>query len=186
MLVDLGLMEQWYKVVLEVLGGHHPAADEVGLDLGDLLQGGGEVGPILLLLALVGLMPENVGRDAPHPQRAQVDRLAGQIDLAELRLADAVVVAELGEFAAGAALLLFDVAGGGMAQQEQRDQQDGDGRQVDDLADESCLRSHLATSRVFRKRYPATNTGRRKPNARKTDCHSRSSPPARLQGMLNP
>ena len=48
-----------------------PGADEVGLDLGDLLQGGGEVGPVLLLLALVGLIPEDVRRRCPASPRCR-------------------------------------------------------------------------------------------------------------------
>ena len=43
-----------------------------------------------------GLAPEDVGGDAPHPQGGQLDRLAGQVDLAELRLADAVLACGVG------------------------------------------------------------------------------------------
>ena len=102
------------------------------------------------------------------------------------RLADAIRVAELGQLAAGRPFCTLTLPVAGMAQPEQRDQEDGDGRQVDDLADESGLRVHFATSRVFRMRYAATNTGSRKPSARNADCQRRSLPPARLEGMLNP
>ena len=50
-----------------------PDVDEVGLDLGDLFEGGGAVGPVLLHLVVVGFLPEDVGRHAPQPQRGELD-----------------------------------------------------------------------------------------------------------------
>ena len=81
-----------------------PDVDEVGLDLGDLFEGGGAVGPVFLHLIVGGLLPEDVGRHAPQPQRGELDRDAGGIDLAESGLAEAVLAAELGELAAGRSL----------------------------------------------------------------------------------
>ena len=87
-----------------------------------------------------------------RPSVASLMRFAGEIDLPDLGLAEVIFVAELGQLAAGAALGLLDVAGGRMAQPEQRPQQHADGHQVDDLANEGTLRIHLATSRVLRNR----------------------------------
>ena len=114
---------------------------------------GAQVGPVLLHLVVVGLVPEDIGGDAAHAERGQLDRLAGRVDLAELRLAEVVLAAELGQHAAGPALRARRVAGGRMAQPEQRHQQHADRHQVDDLAERGCsLRVHRATSRVLRKK----------------------------------
>ena len=105
------------------------------LELADLVQRGAEAGPVLLHLVLVRLRPEQ-GRagDAPHAQRRQADRFAGGIDLAQLRLAQAVLIAVLGQHPARLFRDLLRAQRGRAAQDEQHDDQHDHRHAVDPLA----------------------------------------------------
>ncbi len=64
------------------------------------------------------------------------------IHLAELRRAEVVIVAELGELSTRRALRPFDRIGRRLAQPGKRQQQDEDHHQVDDFAEERTARTH--------------------------------------------
>ena len=70
-------------VVRQVPGLELPERDEVRLQLGELLERGGEVRPVLDLLVVVGLFPQQVHGDAAQAERRQLDRFAGRVDVAE-------------------------------------------------------------------------------------------------------
>ena len=58
-------MEKREKAVLEVLGGHHPAADEVGLDMFRLIRA--RQGPTLRVRVVPPYQHLDVGRAPPVP-----------------------------------------------------------------------------------------------------------------------
>ena len=139
-----------------------PDGDEVGFQLGDLLERGGEIGPVLLFVVAIGLLPEDVGRHAAHPERGQLDRFAGGVDLPEFRLAQSVLASQLRQFAA---LPASHSAGGRHAEIQKRQHENADHQQVGDLAIERASGGHRATSRVLRKKCAATKTGSRNAKA---------------------
>ena len=89
-------------VVGQIPGLELPERDEVRLQLGELLERGGEVGPVFGLLVVVGLFPQQVHRDAAQAERGQLHRFAGRVDFAEAGLAERMlgIVAQASQLAA--------------------------------------------------------------------------------------
>ena len=77
-----------------------PERDEVRLQLGELLERGGEVRPVFGLLVVVGLLPQQIHGDAAEAERRELDRFAGRVDFAKIDLREVVLVPQLGELAA--------------------------------------------------------------------------------------
>src|SRR5262249_19078370 len=131
-------------VVGEVPALERPDREEVGLELGDEVDGGLHPVPVLLALELLGPGPEDVCRDAAGPaEQGELEHEAAGVDLADRSLAE--VLAPL--------LLVEPVRVGDQGPEDADDQQ-----QVDDLPIE--VRSHAATSRFFRMKYPAMENGK--------------------------
>ena len=154
-----------------------PDGDRVRLELADLVQRGAELRPVLLHLKIRGGRPEQRAADAAHAERAQADRLAHRIDLAQLSLAEAVLVA-IAQISAGPTLLFRRVCRSWIAHCEEDDDEGDDCHDINCLAAAGTLwrgsttdnssgngrigignvifrrnrRNHWATSRCFKHR----------------------------------
>src|SRR5258707_643203 len=73
-------------VVREIPGLELPERDEVRLQLGELLERGGEVRPIFGLLVVVRFFPQQIHGDAAQTERGELDGFAGRVDFAKINL----------------------------------------------------------------------------------------------------
>ena len=81
-------------VVGEVPPLEGPDREEVGLELGDQVDGGLQLVPVLLPLQLLGAGPEDVGGDAAGAaQQGELEHEAAGVDLADRRLAQVLAAA---------------------------------------------------------------------------------------------
>ena len=79
-------------VVGEVPALEGPDREEVGLELGDQVDGRLEPVPVVVALVFLGLGPEDVGGDAAEAaEQEQLDHEAAGVDLADRRLAQVAV-----------------------------------------------------------------------------------------------
>ena len=131
-----------------------PNGNKVRLQLGDLFQRGRIARPVFDLLIVICLLPQQSRCHASHTERRQPNRLAGRIDFAQVRLAQIAVGAQLCQFAAKAPFSVRrgEIAHRRAAQPRQRKQQDGDRQTVARFAIERLSLTHLATSRVRKKK----------------------------------
>ena len=84
-------------VVGEVPALEGPDREEVGLELGDQVDGRLHLVPVLLALQLLGAGPEDVGDDpAGAAQQEQLQHEAAGVDLADRRLAQVASLLLLG------------------------------------------------------------------------------------------
>jgi len=72
--------------------------------------------------------PQQVGRQSPQSQKHEVHRRAGRIDVSQVRLAELILRAQLGQLPAP-----FTCLSGGPAQHDDGDQQQEDGPKVREL-----------------------------------------------------
>jgi hypothetical protein len=127
------IIELGGNVVRKIVPLKLPDREKVGLELRDLVERGGEVVPVFLLLVLVRFLPQDVRRDAAESESGNfIDSLAGSIS-PEIGLSQIVFAAKLGENAPTDCPL--GTRRSGMSQDVQRDQQGDDQPAVDHLAE---------------------------------------------------
>src|SRR5262249_27431327 len=123
-----------------------PDREEVGLELGDQIDGRLEAIPVVVALVLLGADPEVIGDDpAEASQEEKLHHEAAGVDLADRRLAEVPAL-----------LLLAEP----IHVREHHPEQEHDDETVDDLLALIGNVHHAATSRFFKMKYPTMENGR--------------------------
>ena len=145
LILVLGSIPLNRDVVGEVPPLEGPDRQEVGLELGDEVDGRRHLVPVLLPLQILGALPKDVGRDpARSSQEGELEHEAPGVDLADRGLAEIEV-----------ALALVEPTG----VLEHRAEDGDDHQSVNDLAIR-VESFHAATSRFFKMKYPAMENGK--------------------------
>ena len=134
-------------VVRQVPALERPNLKEVGLKLGDEVDRGAKLVPVLGLLKILGFFPKVVGGDPAHSGELEdLEEEVARVDLTDLRLAQVVFLAQALEYE-------------GVGNHRHEEEQDAHGINNLPIAIElrpvrdgrrRCDRAHEATSRCFR------------------------------------
>ncbi len=142
--VAISIVVEFHRdVESHVMSLKFPDFDKVWLQVGDLLQRGSKIREVLALLVGNRVRPQLGGGGPVQSEGGQFHAGAGRINLAQVGLGQPRVATKPRQQAP------LGTGGGGLAEQKEGEQEEGNGRKIDDLADEETLGIHCAISRVL-------------------------------------